>query len=197
MDKTRRDFFRHSAKSVTQATLDGYERSLKKKAAHWIRPPFAQDELEFTLACTRCGVCIDACANDTLFPLSTRVGIQFAHTPAMDLNNKPCLLCEDWPCVSACVGGALSRLQRTDNAMPARLAYVAIDKKTCLPYQGPECGVCVDVCPVPGAIRLEDNKPTIDYQRCVGCAQCRSACITTPKAINVFSRYEIENRETG
>ena len=193
MDTSRREFFKSTAKSTKKAVVEGWEQTVREKAMHWIRPPFAINELEFILSCTRCGVCIDSCKNDTLFSLSERHGVQFAHTPAMDLNNKACLLCEDWPCVDACVNGALSRLERPDQEKAKfRLAYISINKSACLPYQGPECGVCVDVCPVEGAIKLNLTKPEVDYSRCVGCAQCRVVCVSDPKAIQVFSRYQIE-----
>ncbi|MEE8435675.1 MAG: hypothetical protein V3S64_12885, partial [bacterium] len=61
---------------------------------------------------------------------------------------------------------------------------------SCLPFQGPECGVCVSVCPVPGAIALEGTLPRIDLEHCTGCALCRRACIVSPSAITVHSLAE-------
>jgi ferredoxin-type protein NapG len=58
-------------------------------------PPYAQDELAFLLACTRCGACVTACPHGVIFPLAPRLGITVAGTPALDLLHKGCHLCED------------------------------------------------------------------------------------------------------
>ena len=170
----------------------GADALAKKKASRWLRPPYALDELEFLLACTRCGECIAACPHQVIFPLSTRLGAQVAATPALDLLRKGCHLCEDWPCVTACEPGALKRPSPeeedadTPPALP-RLARASIDEGRCLPYSGPECGACDSACPVPGALVWEQWKPRIDPERCTGCALCREACITEPKAIDIRS----------
>jgi pyruvate formate lyase activating enzyme len=39
------------------------------------------------------------------------------------------------------------------------------------------CGQCLDVCPE-GAIRLQLDKPVVDFQMCNSCGQCISACPT-------------------
>lgn len=38
------------------------------------------------------------------------------------------------------------------------------------------CGVCVDVCPVPGAIRLVGKLAVVDTNRCEGHGECAKAC---------------------
>lgn len=143
----------------------------------WIRPPFALPELDFVLACTRCGECIAACPHGTVFSLSVGLGAILAGTPALDLNNRACYLCADWPCVNACQQGALSLPYA--EAWPAPLAEATIDTAQCLPYQGPECGACESSCPVAGALRWEHTRPHIDPTLCLGCGRCRSACIVS------------------
>jgi len=159
-----------------------------RRAARWIRPPFALDELEFLLACTRCGACIDACPHQVIFPLSARLGARVAGTPALDLLNKGCHLCAAWPCVAACDPGALKRPEAApaEPALP-RVAVAKVDTNTCLPYLGPECGACAESCPVPGALCWEQSRPRIDPGKCVGCGLCREACILEQKAIHVAS----------
>lgn len=66
---------------------------------------------------------------------------------------------------------------------------VTVDEKHCLPYNGPECGVCESSCPIPGALAWESTRPVINPDECVGCGLCREACILEPKAINVRSNY--------
>ena len=128
----------------------------------------------------------------------------------MDLLNKGCQLCEDWPCVIACESDALKFPLRNKNEndievsevsepdkygdqykerFVPKIANVFINKETCLPYSGPECGAC-RVCPVEGAMIWNMEKPEIDQALCTGCALCREACIVEPKAVIVQSKYQ-------
>jgi ferredoxin-type protein NapG len=203
----RRAFFRSAIDKGSKPVIKAVDASIKKQATHWIRPPFAIDELDFILACTRCGDCIDACPHDVIFGLSARLGVKFAGTPALDLLNKGCHLCADWPCVNACTPNALtipeydtdtgletaaekSVAEKEDKAaqipMP-KLARASIDTSLCLPYSGPECGACISSCPVDGALTLDMVRPVIDQNLCTGCGLCRESCITEPKAINIAS----------
>ncbi len=198
----RRAFFRRaleqSRDKIGRAVVKIADEKVQRKAKRWIRPPFALDELRFLLACTRCQACVEACPQQVVFTLPSRTGLDAAGTPALDLLNRGCHLCEDWPCVEACESGALHRdapqTARAEDChpgasspprLPPRLATVKIDPQRCLPFQGPECGVCVDACPVEGAIRLDGARPVIDAAHCIGCARCRESCITLPKAISV------------
>ncbi len=194
----RREFFRRSANKVAKKVTVHVNDKVEKNAAHWIRPPFAMDELNFLLACTRCKGCIEACRYDVIFPLPARRGAQVVSTPVLDLLNKACHLCEDWPCVQACETGALklpvkeidddSEPEAQARVLP-KLARVSIDEKNCLPYSGPECGACQGSCPVPDALIWEGEKPFINEANCSGCGLCREACIFDPKAIRIQSKH--------
>jgi len=162
-----------------------------------IRPPYAQDELNFLLSCTRCDACVEACPHDVIFKLSGRLGAQVAGTPAMDLLNKGCHMCEDWPCVGACEANALQipeQLEDDDQTLPF-IARVTINTKTCLPYSGPECGACEYACPVPGALKWDMTRPVIDTEICTGCGLCREACIVSPGAVLISSLQHQETRQ--
>lgn len=188
----RRKFFQTAFTRASEKVMEHADRKVARQAVHWIRPPFALPELEFLLTCTRCGDCIDACPYQVIFPLSARRGTQFAGTPALDLLNKGCHLCEDWPCVQSCGVDAL-RLPEVEEGVPPTtpmLARAAIDTDECLPYKGPECGACADSCPVPGALIWDLQKPRIDPEVCVGCGLCREACILEPKAIRIESVHK-------
>ncbi len=184
----RRDVFRLGARKAVQVAFRLASEKAARRAGHWLRPPFAVAEPEFLLSCTRCDKCIEACPHDVLFKLPGRFGLQVAGTPAMDLLNRGCHLCHDWPCVSACEPDALKLPDRAEGipqALP-KLAAVRIDTRTCLPYSGPECGACAHACPVPGALEWADGiRPVVNDERCTGCALCREACIVEPKAIEV------------
>jgi ferredoxin-type protein NapG len=189
----RRAFFRMGIRKAAKDVIDVAEARVNQRATRYIRPPFALQELDFLIKCTRCHDCIDACPHGTIFALSARLGIEVASTPALDLVNGACYLCDGWPCAAACEPGAL-RLPDTEDegetqAPPPlpRLAKVKIDPAHCLPYSGPECGVCGSVCPVPGAIEWDMTRPQINSDLCTGCALCRKHCVTDPKAIAIRS----------
>jgi len=210
---SRRQFFRRGISKAATTGMDVLERRAQEKARHWIRPPFALPELDFLLACTRCNACVEACPHQVIFPLPLSRGTEVAATPALDLLNKGCHLCEGWPCVQACADQALvldGALCAPDGAaergvdeldgsehdtidLPEvqvlpKLAFVEIDTAACLPYSGPECGACKGSCPVPDTLQWHNEKPTINHDTCTGCALCREACIVEPKAVIVNSR---------
>lgn len=190
-DSGRRAFFRAGKRKVAEVVVDRADAHVRQRAKHWIRPPYALDELEFLTTCTRCSECVDACPYQVVFLLPPRLGAAVANTPALDLINRGCHLCADWPCVTACEAGALKLPQSQPNMavqMP-RMALVTINRQSCLPYLGPECGACAPSCPVPGALTMRAEKPVIDPELCTGCGLCREACIVEPKAIEIESLY--------
>ena len=185
----RRNFFRMGLQKAAETAVRLADESVTQRARHWIRPPFAQAELEFLLACTRCDKCIEACPHDVLFKLPARLGAQVVGTPAMDVLNRGCHLCDDWPCVNACEPDALrlpAAAEDEDAPLP-KLAHAEINVSACLPYLGPECGACKPACPVPGAMTWKMEKPEINPDICTGCGLCREACIVEPKAVNISS----------
>ena len=186
MDEQRRQFFRRLTGQTTEAAVKQVEARVLEKAKQWIRPPFAIHELEFLFTCTRCGDCARACPHQVIFNLPARLGADVVGTPALDLLNKGCHLCDDTPCVSACTAHALRR-DTASTLTQLRLAQVQIDTSRCLPYLGPECGACISTCTIEGALVFHHEKPHIDPQRCTGCARCREACITEPKAVTVVA----------
>ena len=187
----RRQFFQNALHKAAKTVIKQSDARVTARASRWIRPPYAIAELEFLLACTRCSDCSEACPHGVIFPLAARLGADVAGTPALDLLHKGCHLCDDWPCISACKTGALQGLpdQETSEVKPPLLAHVQINTATCLPYIGPECGVCVAACPVPGALLLQQERPVIDDSLCAGCALCREVCIVDGKAIEVVSLH--------
>lgn len=194
----RRNFFKLGLQKVAGTAVKLADEAASQRARHWIRPPYALPELEFLLACTRCDKCIEACPHDVIFKLPSRLGAQVVGTPAMDILNKGCHLCNDWPCVSACEPGALLFPVSDEGAeapLP-RLARAEINTSSCLPYQGPECGACKPACPVPGAMTWKMEKPEINPETCTGCGLCREACIVEPKAVNITSLYH-ETRDSS
>ncbi|MFT5172648.1 MAG: ferredoxin-type protein NapG [Gammaproteobacteria bacterium] len=186
----RRHFLESGVAKVSAAVVHEADSYIERMASRWIRPPFALQEIDFLLACTRCDGCIDACPHHVVFALPNRLGAAFAGTPALDLLNHGCHLCDAWPCVAACAPGALRLGQQdADGAVRIvpKLAVARIDTDHCLPYMGPECGACAGSCPIPEALHFNAERPEIDEQRCVGCGLCRQSCIVEPKAVTLRS----------
>jgi len=212
----RRAFFTRGADKAAQALTKHAAKKARENASRWIRPPFAIEELDFLLACNRCGDCVQACPHDVIFPLSSKLGVKVFLTPAMNLFKHSCHLCEDWPCVEVCEKEALKiniplnengtedqssvefnveevdraeAIEEPESRVLPKIATVFINAKSCMPYNGPECGAC-RVCPIEGAMVWEMEKPSINMEFCTGCAMCREACIVEPKAIIVQSKYK-------
>lgn len=187
----RRDFFRLGLQKAGTTAVNLVDESVSQRARRWLRPPFARAELEFLLACTRCDKCVEACPHEVIFKLPARLGAQVVGTPALDILNKGCHLCEDWPCVKACEPDALQfPVTDGEGELPLpKLARAEINTSSCLPYLGPECGACKPACPVPGALVWDREKPRVDPETCTGCGLCREACVVEPKAVNISSLY--------
>ncbi len=196
----RRAFFKNAFRKTAEKAVQYIDEKVTDEAVRWIRPPYAADELEFLLSCTRCDACIEACPHEVIFPLSATLGARVAGTPALDLLNKGCHLCNDWPCVNACEKEALvfpvmdddgneddQQVEAKPIPLP-KLAVVSINPKTCFPYSGPECGAC-NWCPVEGALVWDQQRPSINEEKCVGCGLCREFCIVEPKAVDLVQVY--------
>ncbi len=200
----RREFFRRGLGRVAEEAVQHVDKKVVKRASRWIRPPFAISELEFLLACTRCDACIKACPHDIVFPLVASNGADVMNTPALDLLNKGCRLCEDWPCVTACEAQALKLpvaedetdsdtdpAVKVDLTHQPRLAKLTIDTENCLPYKGPECGACASACIIDGALEWQMERPSINQEKCTGCAMCREVCITEPKSVLIMKSAQV------
>ena len=196
VDNSRRAFFRRAAGKAAEKVVEHAQGKIEARATRWLRPPFAVPELEFILACTRCGDCFDACPYQVLFPLAASYGADVAATAALDVMNGGCHLCKGWPCVAACEAGALQwptkqhdAKAKSDKEQWPKMAIAEISTEKCLPYKGPECGACAGFCPIPGALSFHLDRPRIDPDRCSGCGLCHGACIAMPKAIDIRSLY--------
>jgi ferredoxin-type protein NapG len=74
MNLDRRAFFRQGLRKATQNVVKGADNLARVRAQHWIRPPYALDELDFLMTCTRCGACIEVCPYEVIFSLPARWG---------------------------------------------------------------------------------------------------------------------------
>lgn len=80
--------------------------------------------------------------------------------------------------------------KRAEAAKEAARAKVArIEQSQCLAYQSSFCTVCVERCPVPGAVLVREHRPQIQADLCTGCAECQRVC---PAPINAIILEPVE-----
>lgn len=140
------------------------------------RPPGALPEPEFLSACTRCGDCVVACPHHAIVLAPSRLR-GAAGTPMIEPHTQPCWLCSDLPCVTACEPDVLSLARST------RMSEARIQPWACLAHQGTMCSACVEQCPVPGSITVEQGRPTVVATECVGCGVCQYVCPAPENAV--------------
>ncbi|MGD2175414.1 MAG: 4Fe-4S binding protein, partial [Candidatus Brocadiaceae bacterium] len=190
-----------------------------------IRPPLAGKDTEAFLAkCLRCGQCMRACPTHVIQPAGLRAGLEGLWTPHLVPRLGYCVY-ECDACGRACPSGAIPRFTLEEKHRSAMgLAYV--DRVRCIPWRGNQrrdeegfvaddhnCGVCEEVCPVPGKAihfrrvyggggqgegrgraagdgRQELRLPYVREEACVGCGFCEASCpLQGEAAIRVTGGY--------
>jgi MauM/NapG family ferredoxin protein len=161
------------------------ERTAQRFTPKVQRPPGALPEIDFLMACTRCGDCIDACPPGAIIKLGDRAGLA-AGTPFLNVNDyRPCTACKTVPCADACPTDALLPVDIED----AWLGTAWIDRDTCIAWNDEDdaCDKCYRACPFREDAILydKDGKMYVDANHCIGCGICVVACPTKPKSIQV------------
>lgn len=179
------------------------------KAAHLtLRPPGALPEERFIAACTKCGMCVEACPYDALM-LAAPGDRRPAGTPYFVPRTVPCYMCSDIPCVPACPSGALDKTLVSErdssgglhlNVNMSRMGLAVLDRETCIAYSGIQCDACYRACPlIDRAITVEYTRiertgkhamlaPVVHSGFCTGCGLCEKACVTQKASIFVLPR---------
>lgn len=185
--------FRHLAKSVYSAVENKMEKTVQRRV---IRPPFAMSEAAFIILCSgNCVKCLEACPHQAITLSDLDGTLTGAKRPRIVPGENPCYLCEDFPCVTACPTGAL---QREDGQSP-RMAKVLL-RSGCHKKEGkdPFCEYCVERCPVPGAISMDDMKgPVVNHEKCAGCGVCEYCCPARPVAIKTLPLAMVVKSKPG
>lgn len=143
------------------------------------RPPGAVAEEQFLKGCTKCDRCIEACPHDAIQKAPIKLG-PATGTPVIDPSVEPCWMCPDMPCIPACPEGILL------SEGPVKMGEARIQKHDCLAHQNGFCTACSERCPVPGAIRLEENKPVVVPEICTGCGVCQYVCPAPRNAVMIL-----------
>lgn len=142
-----------------------------------LRPPGAVPEGRLRQLCDGCGACAEACPYGSI---RIERGL-----PVLRPQASPCYLCPDLPCIRGCPSGALRPVA---GPRDVRIGRARLDPRACLAWGGGDCRLCLARCPLSGeALVLEDFKPAVASERCVGCGVCEHVCATvsSPPAIRV------------
>jgi len=177
---SRRDFFKFGFNKSSKIVK---EEVIKKVPRIGVRPPGAVPEVEFLLLCSRCNDCVDACPHDVIFKPSYENAKIYGDTPFLNLSEKSCEFCTDFPCISACTKDALLKVEETP-----KIGVAKIFRDHCLGAQGQHCDYCSRSCPKEfNALSIGDDRvPIIDEDKCVGCGKCEYICPSiTGKAIKI------------
>lgn len=172
----RRDFLKDSVFSTVKAAqelvkeVDGprTEQAPTQVRLDWLRPPGAVEEPLFLERCTKCSDCLEAC------PPHAIVVHPNDGTPVLYADQSPCLLCEDFPCVTACAADALLPVE---HSRQVRMGMAVISHRHCTAGQG--CHACVSRCPT-DALSMDFASLTLSVmtEACVGCGMCEMVCKT-------------------
>ena len=81
------------------------------------------------------------------------------------------------------VARGIAEFAATLNPPDARERRAVIKIGQCLAHTGGFCSVCVEHCPVSGAITIEHGKPRIVDAVCTGCGECHRVCPAPRNAV--------------
>ncbi len=193
-DKSPTDFLNHGRgdrRDFVRATIGRLAGEVGKRAERrvvsqrYMRPPGALEEIGFIAACTRCGDCLPVCPVAAIIKVPTSGGLA-AGTPMIEPSIQPCIVCSDMPCVAACPTEALTMPDR--GWQEQQMATLELDSRRCIAFDGTECGVCAEACPIgEKALTLdEEGRPVIHVEGCVGCGVCVRACVTSPSSLKIY-----------
>lgn len=154
---------------VGLGAVGGAERAHAQ--AVYLRPPGAESESSLLARCDRCQRCVQACPYDLVQPRPLSWDFPTVGTPELIFKHGYCDFC--MKCVEACPTGALTFA--APSASDIGVAKVISDACVAWNWQG--CTICADVCPVEGAITLDERgRPHVDPSLCDGCGLCQVEC---------------------
>lgn len=80
----------------------------------------------------------------------------------------------------------------TAEALPADVVAV-IQGRQCIALTS-FCAVCMERCPVPGALQLTNGLPSVVPDACTGCGICHEVCPAPTNAVLMLPRRKVASR---
>lgn len=199
---SRRGFLAAGAVGAGLVGLGGFGAVTRQADAAFVRPPGAASNAEVVAACNRCQKCLQACPYGIVSPVPLAENIVAYGTPQLVFEHGECDFC--MKCVDACPTGALAY----GGARERDLGLAVVVKDSCVAWDWSGCTVCVDECPVEGAIELDDHdRPVVHADYCDGCGKCEQVCPSASlraynagvadKGIVVVSRFSEAAQASG
>lgn len=179
----RRQFLQFAGASALLFSLyETFSMTFEKKRL--VRPPGSIVEDSFLEVCLRCGACARKCPTGAIVLATLNDGFVEIGTPKIDALRGACERiqgrCDQFAlCEQSCPTGAIQRIEKED----IKSGSVISDRDECIAWRGGSCLVCSEVCPVQGAISLDEARPVFIPAVCVGCGRCVNACPAQPKAL--------------
>ena len=169
---SRRGFLAAGVASAAMVGLGTAGTAIAKQSEKvYLRPPGCESEESMFSLCNRCQRCVMACPYGIIQPLSLQANFLAQSTPVMNFKNGYCDYCNK--CMEVCPTGAL----KLDVPTSDNLGVAKVISDVCVAWDWMGCTVCKDVCPVEGAITLDENhRPVIDETLCDGCGLCEQKC---------------------
>lgn len=169
---TRRQFCIAGGAAVVLAGAGALGHFLREDAqAVYLRPPGAESENSLLAKCDRCQRCVQACPYNLVQPRPLGLDFPTVGTPELVYKAGYCDFC--MKCVEVCPTGALTM----DAPTAADIGVAKVISDACVAWDWGGCTICADVCPVEGAITLDDHgRPHVNEQLCDGCGLCELEC---------------------
>lgn len=159
------------AAAVLVATGALGHTAIEDAHAVYLRPPGAESETCLLSKCDRCERCVQACPYNLIQPRPLSLDFATVGTPEVIFKSGYCDFC--MKCIEACPTGALSAASSSAND----IGVAKVISDACVAWDWGGCTICADVCPVDGAITLDERgRPHVDEILCDGCGLCQSDC---------------------
>jgi ferredoxin-type protein NapG len=174
----RRDFIASSL-SIMKPEKEDHTSDYAAETQPYLLIPGCTNSEDFLEECTQCYDCIASCPHDAL-QVWRGHELEFYGFPVILPHRQPCLLCDDYPCITACSGRAL-RIAHSGQ----QSGIAVINENYCLAFRGTLCQAFVTNCPeMYAAIRRNAEwVPVVEEKGCTGCGICASICPSENAAI--------------
>lgn len=159
----------------TSLTSSFRTQTKEEKVEQYIRPPYFQNESDFSTLCVSCDEksCQTACEVEI-------IEIHTNGTPILNFANSGCTYCDE--CANACEPNVLS----IENKKHINAKF-SIGLLECMSWNQTMCFSCKDPCLDDAIQFLGMFRPEIDENLCTSCGFCVKVCPTDAIKIEILT----------